>query len=507
MDTPEVILVKNPSIKDTRLVQLLKTLDEKEHKDLLLFVQSPYHNTVEAIVKLIALLLPFYPNFDQKRLTKPFIYKKIFNRSFKEDQLNQLFTKTCKVLEEFFAYYEFRQDELAKLKRKRDAFQKRNLIKDFAKASTKIEKQLKQDEVSNSQIYYERFLLNESLFYGESLGLEEKELALGKAIKNLDHWIIWEKLRLACLMRNETRVHKESFKTFLVPEILEQAKEVINQSQITSFYERNLEIPSFLEKNKVEDLIEQFKTIFDNLRAKEQYDFLISLINILSRKIREGEKKCSKLHLDLYRFGIDKKLFLKGNALPELTFINVAALAGVNAEFETGKTFIRDYNHLLQVNRKDAVHLAFSYIYFFEAKASFSQEEQSQIFYNALDHLRAIETTDTYYQYRVKMLQLRINYELSLKANGDIHWVFDFVRTFRRYIHRKTSLNDRKASTFIKFINITEQLLHARLDQESKKLARLEKIRKKLEKAESIFAKDWLFEKLIELENNRGKRT
>ena len=498
MITEEEVLIKNPSIKNTRLVQLLQTLEVEERKDFLNFAQSPFHNSIEAVAKFVALLLHFYPNFDRKGCTKFFIYKEVFNRPFKENQFNQLLTKTCKLLEEFFAYQEFRRDDLAQAKRKRDAFQKRHLMADYSKASRKIEQLLEQEEVRNSQTYLERFQYHTVLFNYGNLKKEEKSHCLRSILENLDNWFVWEKLKWGSTVQNEKKVTTQDYPTFLLKDLMSACPEVSISPTVLSYYEDVFHYFKDAADIDINTLIGNFSRTIEGFEDQEKRSNHIILNNLIGSKLRAGEKKYLVSLLELYKISIRDGIFMVNNKFPGMTFVNIVAIAAACYEFSWARHFIKENKVFLKEHQLDSIHLAESYLLFFQA-----DESSDETYYDeAIQKLLTVTSSKSFYWYRVRILLLRIYYELSSSDPSYIGQALSFATAFKLSIKRRP-MNERKANTFTNFITITEKLLKVKQSSREKREDKIRKVALTFEKLRPLFAKDWLLEKLTELQKTR----
>ena len=75
------------------------------------FVFSPYLNKHEEVRRLVAYLSEVYPRLDEKKCKKELLYKSVFDSGkYSEKQLAPVLTYTQRLLEQFWAYEEFRED-------------------------------------------------------------------------------------------------------------------------------------------------------------------------------------------------------------------------------------------------------------------------------------------------------------------------------------------------------------------------------------------------------------
>ena len=103
---------KLTKLKDTKLINLLKTLTPDEMKSFAKFISSSYFNSVKNYVKLFKELEKFYPKFDDDKLTNEYIYKKLFKaKAFNKQIMWNLISGFEKLAREFLI-----QNAFAKLK-------------------------------------------------------------------------------------------------------------------------------------------------------------------------------------------------------------------------------------------------------------------------------------------------------------------------------------------------------------------------------------------------------
>ncbi|MEP7145643.1 MAG: hypothetical protein ABI792_01400, partial [bacterium] len=82
-------------MKDTKLIQTLKTFSKEDAKNFEKFIASPYFNKGRNYIPLLNELKKFSPSFDNENLTSEYLYKKIypsrkFNKQVMWNQVSQL---------------------------------------------------------------------------------------------------------------------------------------------------------------------------------------------------------------------------------------------------------------------------------------------------------------------------------------------------------------------------------------------------------------------------------
>ncbi|HEY3249711.1 MAG TPA: hypothetical protein VGK25_01205, partial [Ignavibacteria bacterium] len=65
-------------MKDTKLINILRTFSKEEMKQFEKFVASPYFHSGKNCMPLLKQLQKFYPGFDNEKLTYKNIHKKLY---------------------------------------------------------------------------------------------------------------------------------------------------------------------------------------------------------------------------------------------------------------------------------------------------------------------------------------------------------------------------------------------------------------------------------------------
>lgn len=89
-------------MKDTKLIRLFRTFSKEEWKELEKFAASPYFNKGRNYMPLLKELKKYAPEFDSAKLTKENLYKKIFSgKLYKETVINTILSGLYSLSEEF----------------------------------------------------------------------------------------------------------------------------------------------------------------------------------------------------------------------------------------------------------------------------------------------------------------------------------------------------------------------------------------------------------------------
>jgi len=151
---------------NSNLISSLSKLKQTELKTVVRFAKSPYHNSNKLIVELLKALLDFYPDFNHKKLTKAYIFRKINSKGIYDDgRMSVLMTQLAKLIERFYMYQEFEEDEFLQKKMQGKGFWKRNFQKNYQKetenALSIIDSQIQNDE----EYFLNKYSVYQDLFF------------------------------------------------------------------------------------------------------------------------------------------------------------------------------------------------------------------------------------------------------------------------------------------------------------------------------------------------------
>lgn len=89
-------------MENTKLIALLKTLDDKTIKRFADFVQSPFFNKNKTIIRFCEVVLSFYPEFEPAKINREKLFKKIYpDKAFHSGTWHNLISDVMALFESF----------------------------------------------------------------------------------------------------------------------------------------------------------------------------------------------------------------------------------------------------------------------------------------------------------------------------------------------------------------------------------------------------------------------
>ena len=102
-------------MENLRLIKILSTLSQEEWKEFIKFVNSPYFNKGRNYSSLMKELKKFHPGFDSPKLTKEYLYKKIYKgKIYKETVMNTIISGLYSLAIDFLVQIDHMHKEFEK---------------------------------------------------------------------------------------------------------------------------------------------------------------------------------------------------------------------------------------------------------------------------------------------------------------------------------------------------------------------------------------------------------
>ena len=115
-------------MQNSKLVQLLNNLDRETFTKLGSFVESPFFNKNERLIRFYHYLNRYYPGLFSPQLKKEKVHQYVFDKKkYSDDRMRQLMHKMMVLTESFLAVHEALSSESSKARLLLQALDKRNL--------------------------------------------------------------------------------------------------------------------------------------------------------------------------------------------------------------------------------------------------------------------------------------------------------------------------------------------------------------------------------------------
>jgi hypothetical protein len=480
----------------SNLVELVRTFSPREIKEFGEYLVSPFFNKNEGIIKLYDYIRKYYPDFDEKKMEKEFVFSKIFpNAAYNDGFMRTLMFNLNKLAEDFLTYREFASDSFTQEKYLLESYNRRRLDKQFGrKLKTVYDNLEKSSDTKDEMYFYRKYSLERILNRFDAvrmdslLKMQHGRLGdTGNESENLIRYFILALMRRYREVLNKKYIYNIDYNLKLIDELVNHLHtHKYDDIPLIEFYFRFIQLMEGIDKEKnylfVKDFLMKNHPIFSK---PEGYALFIGLCNVAGKeKVHNWEKEL----FVLYKFILENDLY-SNDGLGKITFIEFISIIFVGLrlqEYDWVENFVDKFKHKLDESEKqNAANYGYARLNFERGNYSKANEYLSKVHFEAL-----------YYKIWVKGLQIRIFYEM-----GWLDEALSQIDSFRHFLSSNAMITKHVAKLNSVFIKMTKRLIAARTYMQKKDIAAL---RQDVEKDKDINSREWLIRKINELEKKAG---
>ncbi len=468
-----------------KLTSLLASLDVYEINRCRKFLQSPYFNEDERIVRLFGLLTDAQKQSDYIPLSKEEVWVKLKEkRPYKDSQFRRWCSDLTRLVLQFLAQETYQNAVMPQQQFFIEVVQTRQLEKFYHSSFRNAENTLLKQTQRDSVFYYHQFKLNEAQQKQEFVTEGHSEQSsFDVLMQHLDAFYLAQKLRYCCHWLNYRKVLRldGEMQVPLMAELLQfiEANRT-NQVPVVAIYYQV--VLTLLEENQeqhyheLKRLLEEHSHLFSAEEAWEMYGYAL---NYCIRKINSGAEYLAEL-FGLYQATLDKSVILNGGELNHQHFKNIIAIALRLKQFDWVMEFIEGYqNKLPEKVRENASTYNMARVYF-------SKREWAKV----IELLQQVEYDDVFYKLDSKALLLKTYYE-----SGEWLVLESLIDSFHILLRRNREISKQHRSNYLNLVKFVKKLNRLMPDDTQK----IKALKEKIEATNQVADRGWLLEKVKEL--------
>lgn len=476
----------------SRLIKLLKTLEEEELKRLLKFLKSPFFNANPRIVQLYEYLRKYHPEYQSPKLQKEKVFAKLFpSRPFNYSKLTNLMSDFSQLVEEYLILLEYKQDQFQKQEMLAKAFGRRNAYDLFEKGTMKLLAEL--DEQPFRDIaYFEKAkrLLGSYFFHPLTKKYQTSVDYPEEMMDHLDLHFLLSKLQLSAELLSRQKYLSKKYEIKWLEESLKES-EIISSEELPLLlvYSNLIRLMDQPETAQFYLVKQEFKTHLKKIPQSDQFFIFQQLLNYAIQQINRGVFTFNKEALELYKIGLSLGILMEKGQMTESTFSNIVSAASVLKEFDWAASFIDQYQGFLEEHIRESVCIL-SY-----AILSFRKGDYSK----SIDLLQQYPFSMILHQLKARSYIVRCWYEEYLLNEEYYEFLMAQIDAFEKFLRRNEEVSTDRQAGFLNFIKILKRLVDYRIQNKTTAPFK-EKLLKKLNDYNQIMMKRWLEEKIGEID-------
>lgn len=473
-------------MQDSKLVYFLGLLPAKDMRAFKAYLGAPLFNDREGLKNLLNALEKHFVK-GPGTASKEQVYREVYgDKPFKESSLKTSMSQLLKLLREFMAFAQFREDSAAQhryfLKKLNALGEKKYYPKYHAGAISALEKA----PLRAFDRFHELMSLEEEFqaFRDRQPGRDPRDHS-GKAVEHLGNGFLLRMLRYQLRILNR----KGSFQEGHQSSYLETALGYIEANLeslplIVKLYHQLYLVQTHPEQPiyflQVREMLTEHAGDFSKTDANELY---VGILNYAARRLNEGDLAFLPRIFELYQEMLQHELIVERGQIWPWHFKNIVNVGLRLGRFAWVEDFIGQWQDKVS---PDHAHNAYHYnqgmLHYYQDAYS----EAERHFHTLLQDYK-----DIFYGLNARGYLLQIFYE-----TGNLRGLESLAHSFRMFLDRNKEISHSKRRQYVAFINHLRKLISIPLSDK----ARLEKLRGEiLKKDRKGMGTSWLLDKIGEL--------
>lgn len=486
-------------MKDSKIVEVLRTFSKEEFKEFEKFAASPFFSQGRDLTSLLKAVKKFYPEFAHKKFTKENIYKEMYSGAYNDKILRPMLSNLLKMSEEYLMQVAFRSYPSLKHSLLAQETISRQLESITGKNISLAEKFAEEYGVDDS---YFRILLDIKQSKIDYNLFRDKQILVCDDVKEHAKFTIYYFIGAMSKFIHNLEANKATFNASYNDHIavkffnnfnLEKFLSEVNDEKYKDIIQIYLLITlSYLHIENEEYFLELKQMIFKNIesfRKYEQQSLLITLIALCTQKgSKFSNKKYLQEYFELVKFFLSKKLYKlsEHNYFPVVIFRTFFMSILKLKELDWLNKYVEDYiQEVAPEHRRNLKLLCKAQIDF--AKGNFEE---------ALEEASRIDFQQFLFKYDVKTLILKVYYEKNF-----IQEALYGIDSFLHFISNNKNVSEITNLQCNNFIKTYKKLI---LFKNGESDLNLEALRNEMFDKPNIYEKRWLLEKIEELKKRQG---
>ena len=472
----------------TELIALLKSLNNKELKQIEKLLQSPDPGNRTLLLQFFRILRKYHPHFSEDSFQKEKVYALLFpGVQFSDNRWHKRCSSLAKYIREYLITEQLKKREDLKWRLLMENLSQRENQEAYRSLLNKWIRE-RENQGLGLEHYFDRFWFNWIQFANiqEEKGQAEVPF-MQQMIDAISEFCQYFYLRANCEYHFRADMFRESGLEF--PKSWEQHQSG-GEEQTSGFISLYGDLLALcrdpLNPSKASQLIRDFKGQYQSWDKMEQQAFLLYILNYAIQLLRRGQDFFLDQQFALTAWGIETGILTTNNQLIEDVFINCALIAIKKEKFDFYHEFVGKYQGLLAPqHQKNAVAICHGYLFFYQKD-----------FEKASVELEKVNSRLEKYQIRKHPLSLRVCFEEFLTGKRAEDEMVTKLDSFRKFLSRRKSLSDtkkvelRNLAWFLKKLSLPRHQRKNNLKLQDQLLTELRK--------RPVVVKTWIEEKIEE---------
>jgi hypothetical protein len=484
-------------MKGTKLINLLRTFSSDEIKSFEKFIASPYFNSVKNYIKLLKELKKFYPEFKSDKLTNENLHKKLYpGKKFNKQVMWNQISAMEKMAKEFLEQVALRKNKLERMELLCTEFGNRKLLKDYLQTLNEMEKLLETRAIDYDYFENKGHLEN---YKQEYFHLMDKIQPMSDSKLKASEYQILLFLRMTVGglhdMNVLSRDYNASFDVNIPREFAKHLdlKSIVNYARSKNFeyaflieiyYHSLMMMLEPQETGHLEKVRELFKVNYNKFTMSEKRTIMHWVVAYCVYRSDDKDFKYKRIIFELNKFRLKEGLaFYPEGQMPSVIYLQILKIALSIDEMDWAENFIKNYTSKLQPEIQQSTRaMAYAFVHF-----------QTKEYEKVLKDLNKVEFIDPRDKRFARSLLARTYYEMN-----ELESLRHHIDTSLHFLVNNPAVSEITRISHRNFFNALKKIIFIK---ENSDLDSIPLLRNELTQLKNIESKNWMLEKLNELEN------
>lgn len=480
-------------MQNLKLKELLQCLPPAEFKRFGEFIRSPFYNRNPKLISLYKFFESSFTNSSIKNVTRESMWDNIFpGQEYNDLKMRSLLSSFRKLIVKYIIVIDSEKKDGNQKNILLNGLNERNMIKNYQSVCNEILSGLTQEFNMNSDYYYNKLNFERSVLVHEGKNIEVNlDNKYFKLSDNIDYFFITTKLELinSLLSRKYHVLGNIKVNILFAEEIISYIEQNINQIRKENpiIYSEYLILMMMTNSGNDRYFFELHHFVLKNINKYNIYELeqvYYPLINYGFNKVAMGENEYLYNIFEIYKTFERKGFYLEKKIFQDIDFISIIIIGLRLKKIAWVERFYSNYKiKLMPECMEDTTNLA---------KAIISYHTKN--YEVAINLLGKVNYQNSYYYLKSKETMMQIYYEKK-----DYELLESLIDATKHYLKRRQgilSIHYERYLLFLRFVNV---LLKARLKDKNE----IAILKKELSVHKNAIARDWLLEKVKELEYDK----
>ena len=475
-------------MKRNSATRLLCLLTEEELRRFSKFLRSPYFNNTPILIKLFEQLRRWHPDYEEKRIHPPKIWKKLEpDKDFSAQKYWWLNFKLRTLVEKFMIVEEVMSNEGESKKHLIKSYGRRNVHGLFEKETKSFLAKISKMPFQNLHTYSSSLWLKYDYFFNPQTDKYGGALySVEDVMDELDRFYLLAKLQFASEIKNRERIFSKKVPIDLLEESILTSRKYVPENPAFLMYRNVLDLYDPTKSDKafragLDLLSKQFALVSKD----DQNEIILNLQNYAIRQVNKGNKDYTPELFQLYKLGLKLGLLIDNGKLSQPTYQNIVQVGCQLKEFKWTEEFINSFDiYLEEKYRMDNKLLSLGILYF-----------EKKEFDKSLDFISQRDFGSILHQVTTRLIISKIWFEKFLKDPNLFDLLVSKLESDEKFFRRMMTVSQQRKEAHLNFVLALKLFSNFVCQNKSKKEIR-KKMSKYLGERVIMSSKKWLLEKI-----------